>query len=259
MTTVGYGDKTPKFLVSKIFTVIWILFGITVVATFTASITTEISSVTTPTTPTMAGKKIGILKGRMYEASIVLNKGGYVAVTENASIESGMHELVEKIHNKEIDGYVIDKFTYAATYEMFNQSAEGDGHSMKEHADYFLRNLYKTDIPKSDMRLTYGMLIKDEDDYDYFREYIVDNRHNLMTCKELQLHLHFYGKSMTSYNIFQPNGPAFRITIIVVVSAIGVIFSMGIIYEFSRMMIKKKIAKNMKDTCRTGRSSTRRP
>ena len=83
MTTVGYGDRVPTFVVSKLISVVWILMGITVIATFTGSITAEISGATTIKPATMNGKRIGIMKGRLYEASVVVNKGGHVIVTKS--------------------------------------------------------------------------------------------------------------------------------------------------------------------------------
>ncbi|KAL9981438.1 hypothetical protein ACROYT_G010144 [Oculina patagonica] len=43
MTTVGYGDKTPKFIFGRVFGVLWILTGLVVIAMFTATATSALS------------------------------------------------------------------------------------------------------------------------------------------------------------------------------------------------------------------------
>ncbi|RMX42725.1 hypothetical protein pdam_00018966, partial [Pocillopora damicornis] len=43
MTTVGYGDKTPKFVLGRMFGVLWILLGLVVIAMFTATATSAFS------------------------------------------------------------------------------------------------------------------------------------------------------------------------------------------------------------------------
>ena len=78
MTTVGYGDKAPKFIVTRLLAVIWILVGITICSLFTASLTSEITSAVTPNAPTMEGKTVGIIKGRFYDAGFVTNQRGLI-------------------------------------------------------------------------------------------------------------------------------------------------------------------------------------
>ena len=59
MTTVGYGDKCPKFIASRIFSIIWILIGITIIGIFTATLTNAIMGALNPADPDMHGKNVG--------------------------------------------------------------------------------------------------------------------------------------------------------------------------------------------------------
>ena len=105
MTTVGYGDKIPKLFPSRLFSVIWILVGITICSMFTASLTTEITHATTPGTPEMAGKPVGVIKQRYYDYALVSNRGGIIKETKALDLVSGVIELIINLKNKQITGF----------------------------------------------------------------------------------------------------------------------------------------------------------
>ena len=66
-TTVGYGDKTPKTRLGRLFGIIWMTAGLFFIASFTASITSSLTTtkiknlINNPTD--LAGKKIGTIAG----------------------------------------------------------------------------------------------------------------------------------------------------------------------------------------------------
>jgi len=43
MTTVGYGDKSPKTLGGRMVALVWMIFSIIFIASFTANITTSLT------------------------------------------------------------------------------------------------------------------------------------------------------------------------------------------------------------------------
>ncbi len=43
MTTVGYGDKTPRGFVGRLFGLVWIFLGLFIIASFTATVTTTLT------------------------------------------------------------------------------------------------------------------------------------------------------------------------------------------------------------------------
>ena len=59
MTTVGYGDKAPKFVVSRLFAIVWIFTGITLCSLLTASLTNEITSFSSHATSVITDLKVG--------------------------------------------------------------------------------------------------------------------------------------------------------------------------------------------------------
>ena len=64
MTTVGYGERIPKSIHARIFSIIWILIGVAMFGMFTATLTAEIMKVNNPKEPQMAGSNVGTLKYR---------------------------------------------------------------------------------------------------------------------------------------------------------------------------------------------------
>lgn len=73
MTTVGYGDKTPKSVVGRLFTVVWILVGIIMFNILTGEVIRVIFETIPPDQASMIDQKVGTL-GRMYDNSLIEHK-----------------------------------------------------------------------------------------------------------------------------------------------------------------------------------------
>jgi len=106
MTTVGYGDKSPKTMGGRIAAIIWMIFSIVFIAAFTATITTQL------TLTELRGKvhgfndlyhaRVGCVAGS--EGFNFLSKKGVAAITY-MSLQEGMSALVDK----RIDAFVQDE------------------------------------------------------------------------------------------------------------------------------------------------------
>ena len=106
MTTVGYGDKAPKTMGGRIFAIIWMIFSIVFIASFTANITTQL------TLAELRGKvrgfndlynaRVGCVSGS--EGLAFLAKKG-VAVIPFKNIQEGL----SAVENKSIDAFVQDE------------------------------------------------------------------------------------------------------------------------------------------------------
>ncbi|CAH3167221.1 unnamed protein product, partial [Porites lobata] len=58
MTTVGYGDKTPKSLPARIYSAVWIIVGMIILSIFTAEVTSGLTSKELMPHHTYLGKKV---------------------------------------------------------------------------------------------------------------------------------------------------------------------------------------------------------
>ncbi|XP_073236529.1 uncharacterized protein [Porites lutea] len=62
MSTVGYGDKAPKSVIARLFSIVWIMVGLTVCSVLTATLTTALATAAVKDVD-LVGKKIAVLKG----------------------------------------------------------------------------------------------------------------------------------------------------------------------------------------------------
>jgi len=111
MTTVGYGDKTPKFIFGRVFGVFWILTGLVVIAIFTATATSAFS-VSASDLAAVEGKSIGVLRNTSAELEA---KQRGANVTAFPSVE----RLFSELKADKIDGVFMDK--YKAAHYLYHE------------------------------------------------------------------------------------------------------------------------------------------
>ena len=75
MTTVGYGDKAPKSVQARIFSIIWVIIGITTFSLITASLTSVIIAINSSPPPTLEDSNVGVIHHHFYESILVANEG----------------------------------------------------------------------------------------------------------------------------------------------------------------------------------------
>ena len=118
-TTVGYGDKTPKGKMGRIFGLIWIITGLFIFASFTATITSSLTikqmqgSINGPSD--LPGKKVGTLTGTT--ASQYLRNLG-VKLSEYGKIEDAY---------KALESNSIDAIVYDSPALLYHSISDGIG------------------------------------------------------------------------------------------------------------------------------------
>jgi len=106
MTTVGYGDKAPKTAGGRIVALIWMLFSIIFIASFTANITTSL------TINELKGKVHGI--NDLYTAkvgSVSQSEGFDFLAKQGLSVIpfQGIRDGLEAVASRKIDAFVLNE------------------------------------------------------------------------------------------------------------------------------------------------------
>ena len=106
MTTVGYGDKSPKTLGGRIVALIWMMFSLIFIASFTANITTQLTITglrgKVQGFNDLYGARVGSISGS--EAFDFLTKKG-VTVIPVESVQAGLLA----VESNRIDAFVADE------------------------------------------------------------------------------------------------------------------------------------------------------
>ncbi|KAL9964498.1 hypothetical protein ACROYT_G028149 [Oculina patagonica] len=105
MTTVGYGDKAPKSIVARIFSIIWILLGLIIMAIFIANVTSALTSLSLQLEPSsFAGLKVAVLgNGTEYQH----------ALEEDAQpkLYHKIDDVIQAVKSKQVDEMFLDRYT----------------------------------------------------------------------------------------------------------------------------------------------------
>ena len=227
MTTVGYGDKTPKSIPGRLFAVLWIMIGITFCSVFTASLTTALLNARAMTDSQMAGKEVGVLKHRLEDITMVVQHGGILREVEYNKTVNGIIELIKRLESNVIQGFLLNK----NTYEYFSQILKKKKYKKLKDG---LRNIniVKTEKLFRGESLSFGMLVKNIEDYKYFVKYFINNRLQLEACNAIKSN--YERAEFELDNSFSSGAGLIYVFIYCLVGVLVVIISFGIIYEVSR-------------------------
>lgn len=77
MTTVGYGDRSPKTIPGRLYAVSWVLIGITIFSILTGELTNQISDIQSEPSQDLLGKKVGGLMDKLHDATMTTQHNGF--------------------------------------------------------------------------------------------------------------------------------------------------------------------------------------
>ena len=234
ITTIGYGDIVPISFSGRIFSVIWISIGMVGFGLLTGGLTVEMMKANKPAPRSIEGKHVGVLKNRRIDSFVITYNGGFV--TRNDGIDdfdSDITALMQKVQNHTIDGFVIDLYTLTYVYRMAEQIFDSD------ELDSYFHNILLTKIVYNGPEISYGVLVKDTDDFEYFRHFSKDYNvvwemettewwmNELQTTERGRLQY----TSGIEFLLFSPTKKYFQHTVIVGGCIVILIFMCGLICE----------------------------
>ncbi|XP_066913633.1 uncharacterized protein [Clytia hemisphaerica] len=162
MTTVGYGDKAPKSLSGRIFSVIWILAGITICSMLTASLTSVVTDAADSTPKTLeSGDKVGVLNHRMFEVSLAIEKGAIPVKFD--SVDDMLKEMKKPTEEIGIAGILVDPYLRSLDPNRWT-------------------SFQKSTVVWQSSSVSYGALFSSDADQNFFGEAIKDNRLAMKSC-----------------------------------------------------------------------------
>ena len=206
LTTVGYGDKTPKSVLGRLFSVIWIFIGITIFTLITAMLTAEFIKHNTVRSPSMSGAKVGVIRYRLYESILVAKHGGILIDIKSEDVTDGIMRLVTMLERRAIDGFVLDTYSMLLFQHHFSKD------SRYQHVLHYIRTrTTRTEYLYSVDKYAYGVLVRDNEDYDFLQDFVTNNRDVIYTCNNLLISNYSFHQKVAhlTHPLFATNGMLF--------------------------------------------------
>ncbi|KAL9960826.1 hypothetical protein ACROYT_G034331 [Oculina patagonica] len=109
MTTVGYGDRSPRSIPARIFAIMWTLTGLVIIGILIGAIASSLTSVTVDHSIILYGSKIGAIHNSTEHQ---------IAILKNARVNEerkyrNFEELRTALEDGEIDGALLDTYVAA--------------------------------------------------------------------------------------------------------------------------------------------------
>ena len=230
---------------------LWITIGIIAYGLLTGIVYTEVAKVNSPPPADMKGQDVGSLLYREYDAMTISDNGGLNKFNNDVRGAFGdffidFLYLVDKLESKKIDGMAFDQITFSHIYLMRAKldfilaKIPESNRSWVSSRMKFLNKLVTVSIPqKASQSFTYGILVKNEDDYQYLQSAADDLRYTIkrewgqefqgiLTRSEKEAKDLFYSAQNELYSY---TGNYFRDTLIAIAVMVLVICLFGILYE----------------------------
>ena len=153
----------------------------------------------------MSGSNIGVVRYRLNEASAVAKNGGILYQSESGDTLKGVRELIEKLKDGELEGIVLDKYTYLYIYRTFKSNHTVD---VGDIETFFLHETVQREMEERNegFTMSYGLLVTQRDHYNFIKRFVRDSRMHLETCKSLGINeITKREKVDHDHGIFSPN------------------------------------------------------
>ena len=236
MTTVGYGDKTPKSVAGRLLSILWIIVGITSFSLITATLTSEIVAANSLPPPKIEDANVGVIRHHTYEGILIAKQGGILHDVDPPNLMDGVRELTKMLDNKTIDGFLLDRYELMLFYKYFQNDSD-----YKREVDYLRTNTLLTSVSMKEQYL-YGALVKDEEDYRFLEGFVSSNRNILNSCTRLFLSMYSREVKVAAENVslFSTKGEMFWPSFVACSIMVALCVLVGGTYEVRRQRAMHK-------------------
>ncbi|KAJ7390409.1 hypothetical protein OS493_025666 [Desmophyllum pertusum] len=116
MTTLGYGDRVPRGIHSKLFGIVWITCGLVIIALVMSFITTSLTmDIIKSDIPVYGSKVSAIDDSPEFRLGIRLN-----ALMDRERRYTTLEDLYKSLNDRHVDGALIDSYTVSSRKELFS-------------------------------------------------------------------------------------------------------------------------------------------
>jgi hypothetical protein len=221
MTTVGYGDRSPKSVSARIFAIFWIFLGITIFSMYTASLTSALTSAVDASHESVYGKKIAVLNTTAVSRTTVL--------LEHAD-PVGFHSIPEMV-----DSLLVTKDVYGIAM---------DDNIARYYNDYFKNR--DPDLKLFDRKtyndISYGVISFDKNLTRFLSSYMENNEDMRMIMAMEAMKGFWHKKTLAKETgvtnvFFSEKSPMFGVTI-------GILVGIGVVAILIGRVIRFLFAKD---------------
>lgn len=120
MTTVGYGDRSPRSVLARTFAFVWVLIGLVIISIFTATVTTSLTAISLSNEIKLYGSDVVALKNTEEQRLGVRNNA---KVQERNSVAELKDSILGTGGSAAVTGGLLD--SYVAGYWAKDKAAKG--------------------------------------------------------------------------------------------------------------------------------------
>ena len=157
--------------------------------------------------------------------------------------------MIRMLRNRDINGFILDRHTLTTFYHILENDADGDDHmktlgQFKEEIAYLKSDTMQMDLSYHGESMSMGIIVKQEDDYEYFADYVKDNSAIINVCigliiNNLTAHSELNIKTIPEDVLFEIYDDLFWPTLLTITTALGLIICFGVVYEIHRRSLIK--------------------
>ncbi|XP_046859708.1 uncharacterized protein LOC124453054 [Xenia sp. Carnegie-2017] len=235
MTTVGYGDRSPRSFFARAFSFVWIMIGLVIISIFTATVTTSLTAISLSNDIKLYGSNVVALKETEEQRFGIRNNAKVTAQNTVAQMKKAIIEKKDDTLGGLLDSYV---------------------------AGYWAKNTDNLETPLADPLLRVGKVFDHQFAYGFvITDYAKNDKFEKCTRKTLNSMeteitkiiqndaktMEESGKSVAvqkTKNLFDHKSPIFQSAIFYSLGMVGSLTLFGLVWEYFYWKPRQPKSKN---------------